>query len=447
MSDFINTITTLGDETTLKNIIERTITEFKDNKISEIAPHAFSSCSNLTVLDMPSALHGGKFLDGCTNLKSINLPSLIPSSQDDFNFTNLENLISINMDSSSYVYPMEGCSNLVYASFNSATEMSENALTGCLSLEEITLPRINTIHTQSISDTALTRITLPSLELIKGDYAISGNDYLTSISIPTPFHAYGEGNFSSNPELVDLLLPEFTGPINASFAASCPKLVNLMMPKAGGYIGSNAFGNCQKLTVISLPAVDGSVLLDAFHQCTSLTTLDLPNAKYVSGNASNLKTDYGWISLKTINLRGCITLMENALAANSSLTRYPMLEQIDLSSLQNLGTGALSGLTQSIAPKLTTLILPSLATIQENALAGSTCFKNITLRADTISSRALASMKLDTLRFTNKPTTINYDAFQSTTITDLYVPWGKDEITGFPWGGTFTNIHYNAKQS
>lgn len=447
MSDFINTITSLGDETTLKNLIERTITEFKDNKISKIAPHAFSSCLNLTVLDMPSAIHGGKFLDGCTHLKSINLPSLIPSSQDDFNFTNLENLISINMDSSPYVFPMEGCTNLVYASFNSATEMLENALTSCLSLEEISLSKIKTIHTQSISDTALKRLTLPSLELIKGDYAISGNDYLTSITIPTPFHAYGEGNFSSNPELIDLILPEFTGPVTASFAANCPKLANLIMPKAGGYIGTNAFGNCQKLTTISLPSIDGSVMLDAFRQCTSLITLDLPNAKYVSSSVDNLKTDYGWKSLKTINLKSCITLMENALAANSSLTRYPMLERIDLSSLQNLGTGALSGLTQTIAPKLTTLKLPSIATIQENALAGSTCFKNITLRADTIASRALANMKLDVLRFTNKPTTINYDAFQSTTITDLYVPWNKDEISGFPWGGTFTNIHYNAKQS
>ena len=44
----MNTIDILGEEETFKNIVERTITEFKDSEIEVIGDSAFRYCSALT---------------------------------------------------------------------------------------------------------------------------------------------------------------------------------------------------------------------------------------------------------------------------------------------------------------------------------------------------------------------------------------------------------------
>ena len=41
MSEFINTIDVLGDDAVIDSIIDRTITEFKDNTLTTIGQYAF----------------------------------------------------------------------------------------------------------------------------------------------------------------------------------------------------------------------------------------------------------------------------------------------------------------------------------------------------------------------------------------------------------------------
>ena len=51
----MNTIELLGEEETFKNIVERKITEFEDNKIDVIRDYAFSEYSTLTSVSFPVA--------------------------------------------------------------------------------------------------------------------------------------------------------------------------------------------------------------------------------------------------------------------------------------------------------------------------------------------------------------------------------------------------------
>ena len=55
MSEFINTIDVLGDDAVIDSIINRTIAEFKDDRIETVRDYAFYQCSNLTEVDLPSA--------------------------------------------------------------------------------------------------------------------------------------------------------------------------------------------------------------------------------------------------------------------------------------------------------------------------------------------------------------------------------------------------------
>lgn len=56
MADFINTIDALGDGAVFDSIIDRTITEFADDKITEIREAAFRGCTALKECNLPNAI-------------------------------------------------------------------------------------------------------------------------------------------------------------------------------------------------------------------------------------------------------------------------------------------------------------------------------------------------------------------------------------------------------
>lgn len=54
MSEFINTVDTVGDEALVLSIIDRTITEIADSITTSIGRYAFCKCSKLTSVDFPN---------------------------------------------------------------------------------------------------------------------------------------------------------------------------------------------------------------------------------------------------------------------------------------------------------------------------------------------------------------------------------------------------------
>lgn len=77
MSDFVNTIDQLGDDIVVASIIEKTITEFRDNLLTTIGAYSFFDCKSLTTVDVPNAtvLYDNSF-NQCIGLSSVNLPYL-----------------------------------------------------------------------------------------------------------------------------------------------------------------------------------------------------------------------------------------------------------------------------------------------------------------------------------------------------------------------------------
>ena len=69
MSEFINTIDVLGDDAVVDGIIQRTITEFKDNVVSKVGQYAFYGCASLTNVDLPAVTEiENDAFNGCTIL-------------------------------------------------------------------------------------------------------------------------------------------------------------------------------------------------------------------------------------------------------------------------------------------------------------------------------------------------------------------------------------------
>ena len=56
MSDFINTVDIIGDEALTNSIIDRSITEYKDNNVTSLGKFSFAYCKSLTTVDVPKVI-------------------------------------------------------------------------------------------------------------------------------------------------------------------------------------------------------------------------------------------------------------------------------------------------------------------------------------------------------------------------------------------------------
>lgn len=76
MAEFINTADIIGDEEMCDQIIMRTVTEYKENRISKVGQYAFYGCTALTVVDVPNvtSIEANSFY-GCSALTALILRS------------------------------------------------------------------------------------------------------------------------------------------------------------------------------------------------------------------------------------------------------------------------------------------------------------------------------------------------------------------------------------
>ena len=113
MAEFINTIDVVGDEALADSIIERTITEFKDDHVLTVGHGAFYYCTALTTVDLPEAtkIDGSSFAN-CTSLTSVSLPKV--QTMNGYCFRNCTSLSFLD-------FPV--LSSIGYSEFHSCTAL------------------------------------------------------------------------------------------------------------------------------------------------------------------------------------------------------------------------------------------------------------------------------------------------------------------------------------
>lgn len=121
MSEFINTVDTIGDDAVCDGIIMKTLTEYADNCVKSVGDYALYSCFMLTNVDLPNVTSVGLFaFYGCSALKTANLP--VAELIENYGFYNNRKLESIHI-------PL-------------VTELGKSAFYGCSTLESIDLPAV-----------------------------------------------------------------------------------------------------------------------------------------------------------------------------------------------------------------------------------------------------------------------------------------------------------------
>ncbi len=136
----MNTIEKLGDDETFRQIVERSITSFEDNELTEVTKYSFYNCDKLASVIIPNATTLGEYaFRGCANLNSLNLPKVT------------------SMDG----YAFSICSQLSEISFPLLTTVPSNAFANCTALATLNLPKVTKIDKYAFYGIGLTSADFP----------------------------------------------------------------------------------------------------------------------------------------------------------------------------------------------------------------------------------------------------------------------------------------------
>ncbi len=235
-------------------------------KIEFIYSYAFSGCTGLTSIEIPSGLYNYVVLDegvfsDCCNLISVNIDKA--DSISDYAFKNCHNLSNITFNKSGSIgnYAFQNCYNLTSIAISQAYHIGDYAFQSCDNLRNITL------------NEGITTI---------GDYAFQYSG-LTSITIPNTVTTISNAVFKDCSSLTSVTLPNSITKIPDSAFEKCISLIRINIPNSVTIIGGYAFNGCSSLTSITLPEKIKTINKYAFGDCMNLASIEVSaNNSYFS---------------------------------------------------------------------------------------------------------------------------------------------------------------------
>ena len=281
------------------------------NCANEIEPLAFSGCSGLTSIDIPSGITtiGESAFTDCWSLSSVTIPNNMTTINNSL-FYNCSGLTSIDIHSgvTSIDYnAFRNCSSLSTLTIHSGlTSIDDRAFQDCSGLTSITVESATppTLGISAFTNTNDCPIYVPCESVMQYKSASGWNKYTSRITCENPltyaklYATYSGGtSYSAECDSNTTLTSGNTRPsgyyLNSMTSAvigdcvtsiannafnNCYILSSITIPNTVTSIGANAFGGCGSLSSVTIPNSVTHVGSGAFSGCSSLSSVTIPDS-------------------------------------------------------------------------------------------------------------------------------------------------------------------------
>lgn len=170
-----------------RSIIDKTITSYNDDQLTEIGTYLFYNCSKFTELNAPNVVEIGGYAFQGSKVKTMYFPKLTHAVANAFR--NAKSIETLDLPSCTKIdnASAHSCTALKTVNFPKAVELVRACMSGCSSLAYIDLPACTEIGTQAFYNcTSLKTIILRSetLCVLAGTDAFYNCTSLENIYVP-----------------------------------------------------------------------------------------------------------------------------------------------------------------------------------------------------------------------------------------------------------------------
>ena len=420
-----------------------------------IAGGAFSDCSSLTNIEIPSnveSIESGAF-NGCSSLTAFNVDDA------NKNYKSMQGVL-FNKDCTTLIaYPV-GKDKEIYTIPDSVINIGSSAFNS-YSLASITIPS----NVASIGSAAFYRSSLTSIIFDDNSQLTNiGNSAfcysnLTSITIPNSVTSIGMWAFADCSNLTSVTMSDNIINIEEKTFFRCKNLISIIFRENGRLqsIGSYAFCGCENLTSIAIPEGVTSIGDTAFAECSKLGSIILPSSVTQIGSNAFRRNAFGSIiipdgvtSIESGVFSGCnglrsVTIPSSVISIGSSaFSGCNGLSNITIpSSVISIGDYAFSS-----CRNLTSITIPdSVASIGDNAFSYCNKLASITMSngVATIGNYAFKNcISLKNITIPSSVMSIGKNAFEDCTVLSAVYITDIDAWCQIKFSNIYSNPLYYA---
>lgn len=155
-----------GDTSAEDGLIDRTITEYRNDRVTVVASHVFYNNNKLTTLDFPAVTTISTYaFYGCRKLEFVNIPNLKTFLAHAFDYCSSLKTVDFPLVDNVSDYAFRSCSSIETVNFPIVTKIGNNAFDGCNLLKSVDFPMVGNIGKYAFQNCE----TLESITLRKSD--------------------------------------------------------------------------------------------------------------------------------------------------------------------------------------------------------------------------------------------------------------------------------------